>query len=411
MSGRLYADLTQSWSEKGGGVRTYLNRKRRYILEQTRDQHLLIIPGPEDSVVEEPRAITVTIRSPRVPGSPNYRFMLRNGAVGAALDRFRPDLIECQDAYNLPWAALRYRGRNPQTALVASFMTDFPNAYVRRAGERIGGRWVGDAAANICYRYCANLYRRFDRMIALSEHGGADTLRSIGVRRISVVPLGVDIDEFANGVRDESLRTLAGAADGQPLLVYVGRLDHEKRAAKVVEAFQQLPRALDARLVLIGAGPLLEQFERVPGVYATGFIDDAGLLARWLASADVYVSGMADETFGISVIEAQAAGLPVVGVAAGAMLDRVPPALGRLGPVDDEAAMAANIVAVVTDPDRAVMAEAARTHAASYSWDAAMATLFDQAYPAAFERRAAASVKARAVRQPAVAALANDDGL
>ena len=411
MSGRLYADLTQSWSEKGGGVRTYLNRKRRYILEQTRDQHLLIIPGPEDSVVEEPRAITVTIRSPRVPGSPNYRMMLRNGAVRAALDRFRPDLIECQDAYNLPWAALQYRGRNPQTALVASFMTDFPNAYIRRAGERIGGRWLGELGARGGYRYCANLYRRFDRMIALSEHGGADTLRSIGVRRISVVPLGVDIDEIAGGARVESLRALAGAADGQPLLVYVGRLDHEKRAAKVVEAFQRLPQELDARLVLIGAGPLLEQFERVPGVYATGFIDDAGLLARWLASADVYVSGMADETFGISVIEAQAAGLPVVGVAAGAMLDRVPPALGRLGPVDDEAAMAANIVAVVTDPGRAEMAAAARAHAASYSWDAAMTILFEQAYPAAFERRAAASVKARALRQPAVAALANDDGL
>ena len=45
MTGRLYADLTQSWSEKGGGIRVYLNRKRRFILEQTGDRHLLIIPG------------------------------------------------------------------------------------------------------------------------------------------------------------------------------------------------------------------------------------------------------------------------------------------------------------------------------------------------------------------------------
>jgi glycosyltransferase involved in cell wall biosynthesis len=51
-------------------------------------------------------------------------------------------------------------------------------------------------------------------------------------------------------------------------------------------------------------------------------------LAAWLASADLYVSAMADETFGISVIEAQASGLPVVGVAAGAMVDRVPSGLG-----------------------------------------------------------------------------------
>ena len=55
---------------------------------------------------------------------------------------------------------------------------------------------------------------------------------------------------------------------------------------------------------------------------------------------------MADETFGISIIEAQASGLPVVGVAAGAMIDRVTEAMGRLGPVGDGAAMAANILAV-----------------------------------------------------------------
>ena len=411
MSGRLYADLTQSWSEKGGGVRTYLNRKRRYVLEQTRDRHLLIIPGQRDGVAEEGRAITVTIRSPRVPGSPNYRLLLRNGAVGAALDRFRPDLIECQDAYNLPWAALRYRGRNPQTALVASFMTDFPSAYVRRAGERLGGRWVGKTAARICYRYCANLYRRFDRVIALSEHGGADTLRSIGVRRISVVPLGVDVVDFASAVRDEALRTRAGSGEGQLLLVYVGRLDHEKRAATVVDAFRALPATLGARLVLIGAGPLREQFANVPGVHAPGFIRDPAVLAKWLASADVYVSGMADETFGISVIEAQAAGLPVVGVAAGAMIDRVPPALGLLGPVDDYRAMAANIEALVRDPDRAAIADAARAHAASMSWDSAMRTLFEHAYPAAFERRAAAASKARSVPRTPVAALANDKGV
>ena len=53
---------------------------------------------------------------------------------------------------------------------------------------------------------------------------------------------------------------------------------------------------------------------------------------------------MANETFGISVIEAQASGLPVVGVAAGAMVDRVTDGIGRIGPVDDAEAMARNLV-------------------------------------------------------------------
>ena len=50
---QLFCDLTQSWSEVGGGVRTYLLHKRRHILESTPHSHLAIIPGAEDSVVEE----------------------------------------------------------------------------------------------------------------------------------------------------------------------------------------------------------------------------------------------------------------------------------------------------------------------------------------------------------------------
>ena len=390
MTGRLYADLTQSWSEKGGGIRVYLNRKRRFILEQTGDRHLLIIPGAEDAVIEEDRATTVTIRSPHVPGSPNYRLLLRNGAVRAALERFQPDLIECQDAYNLPWAAIAHQKRYPDTALAASFMTDFPTAYTFRMVSRVAGERAGGAAARLAYRYLARLYGRFDTVVALSEHGGADKLRAVGVNEVSVAPLGVDIDDFSPDLRDGRLRAEVGAGPGQPLLIYLGRLDREKRAATVVEAFRLLPPSLGARLVLLGDGPLRDEFSAAPDIRCPGFIRDRNLLARWLASADLYVSGMADETFGISVIEAQASGLPVVGIAAGAMIDRVPPALGRLGPVDDAVAMAANIVTLLKTLDRPAMAAAARAHAASLGWDAAMRCLFDSVYPLAFERRRAA---------------------
>ena len=387
MSGLLYADVTQSWSEKGGGIRVYLNRKRRFILERTQDRHLLVIPGRRDEVVEEARAITVTLRSPKVPGSPNYRLLLRNGAVREALRRFRPDLIECQDAYNLPWAVLRYRRDHPECALVASFMTDFPTAYTKRIGDGLAGDRFGSAAARVAYRYLAGLYRRFDAVIALSEHGGANKLRSIGVERVFVAPLGVDVEEFSEAGRAEVLRAEAGCVGNSPLLIYVGRLDGEKRAATVIEAFARLPVNLGAKLVLIGDGPLRKQFAGLSGVHCTGFIRDRGLLARWLASADLYVSGMADETFGISVIEAQAAGLPVVGVAAGAMIDRVPAGLGLLGPVDDAKAMAANIVALLADPGRAAIRGAAAAHAATLSWDKAMERLFETVYPAAMAAR------------------------
>ncbi len=386
---KTICDLTQSWSEVGGGVRTYLLHKRRHILEATPHRHLMIIPGARDEVVEEDRAVTVTVRSPRVPGSPNYRLLLRNGAVRAALERFRPDLIECQDAYNLPWAAIAHRKRFPATALVAVYMTDFPTVYVGRPVSNILGATVGGLLGRLCYRYAARLYRRFDAVFALSENGGAARLRSLGVDQVEVVPLGVEVGEFGAHRRDPRLRRKLGVSEGQPLLIYVGRLDVEKKPDVVVDAFRSLPRELGAKLVLIGEGPLKEQIAELNDerIIMPGYVNGRPELSRWLASADVYVSGMADETFGISIIEAQASGLPVVGVAAGAMIDRVTPVTGRLGPVGDSAAMAANIQAVL-DGDRRALSERARAEALQFSWDRSMEALFGRLYPAAFARRA-----------------------
>src|SRR3989337_1281685 len=157
---RLFCDLTQSWSDVGGGVRTYLLHKRRHILDSTPHRHLMVIPGPRDEVIDEGRAVTVTIACPPAPGSPNYRLRLRNGAVREALARHRPDLIECQDAYNLPWAALAHRKKNPEVALVAGYFTDFPTVYVERPFRKVIGSTLGGAASRLCYRYCGNLFCR-----------------------------------------------------------------------------------------------------------------------------------------------------------------------------------------------------------------------------------------------------------
>ena len=155
---------------------------------------------------------------------------------------------------------------------------------------------------------------------------------------------------------------------------------------------------LGAQLVLLGDGPLKPQFEALNDrrIHMPGFLSGRAELARWLASADLYVSGMADETFGVSVVEAQASGLPVVGVAAGAMHDRVDPATGRLGSVGDPAAMAANILEMLQS-DRAAIAKAARAKALGETWAHSMEILFDHVYPQAFERAAARAANSSAV--------------
>jgi len=395
--GLLFSDITQSWSDVGGGVRTYLRHKRSHILQKTPHRHLLIVPGPTDrlDIEEGGRAVTATIASPRVPGSPHYRLLLRNQAVRRVLEEQRPDLIECQDAYNLPWSAISYGRRNPSTALVAAYCTDFPTVYVDRPFTKWLGAPIGAAAARICYSYCGALYRRFDAVYAMSENGGAAKLRTLGVPEVDVVPLGVELGQFSPEKRDPRLRRCLGLAGDQPLLIYVGRLDGEKRVEVVTDAFRRLPQSLGASLLLLGDGPLREQFvgREHERIFAPGYCRDRSDLAAWLASADLYVSAMADETFGISIVEAQASGLPVVGVAAGAMVDRVPRGLGLVGEVDDAGAMASNIIAVLRG-DMTAMGERARAHALHFSWDRSMELLFGRVYRSAIACAAARATPA-----------------
>jgi alpha-1,6-mannosyltransferase len=159
----------------------------------------------------------------------------------------------------------------------------------------------------------------------------------------------------------------------------------------VVEAFLRLPESMRAMLVLLGEGPTRPVIaEQLAGKRALlpGYVHDRSDLARWLASADLYASGMANETFGISVIEAQASGLPVVGVAGGAMVDRVTPEIGRIGPVDDAQAMADHLVQLWSGDHRA-MKRAACRHAQQFSWQQSMDSLFGTLYPRALHRAAA----------------------
>jgi len=402
--GRLLCDVTQSWSAVGGGVGTYLRHKRQHILDHTPHRHLLIVPGEVDAVIEDGRTITATVASPKVPGSPNYRLLLRSWQVRRLLERFKPDLIECQDAYNLPWAVIGHAQRHPGTALVAAYMTDFPTVYVERPFARVMGETLAGAASRLCYWYCGKLYSRFDLVYALSENGGAAKMRDLGLDPVEVVPLGVELGEFSPGRRDPALRRKLGVADDSPMLIYAGRLDGEKRAQAVVDAFQLLPDSLGAHLVLLGDGPLREQFRALdqPRLHAPGYVKGRPDLARWLASADLYVSGMADETFGISIIEAQASGLPVVGVAAGAMVDRVDDSIGRLGPVGDSAAMAANILDLWAG-DLPAMRQRALAHARQFGWDKSMDSLFGQIYPLAMRRAAIREAAQAGVLAPAFA--------
>jgi len=145
-------------------------------------------------------------------------------------------------------------------------------------------------------------------------------LRALGVRaRIDVVPSGIDRALFASGRRRRDVRARFGADDGNKLVLSVGRLGREKNLELALHAFARLENAA-ARFVIVGDGAHRAVLERLAArLQIASRTTFAGELARnalpdVYASADAFVFTSSSDTQGLVLVEALAAGTPVVAV-------------------------------------------------------------------------------------------------
>lgn len=374
----IVCDLTHAYHETSGGIRTYVDAKRQYVLEHTGHTHVLIVPGEADAVEHGDRWVTYRVKSPVIPFAAPYRFFVRPRRILDALTDARPDVVELNSLYLEPGQAFRYRKANPRAVVSGYYFTDLPHAYVGAPVSGLLGDAVGGWAERRAEAYVQSIFQRCDLRLAPSP-AQAERLATIGVADVEVAVPGVDLDTFHPGAATPEIVRAAYNVPADALLVsYAGRLDAEKRTDTMVEAVRLVNRTRPAVLLMAGAGP---HRERLEAEQATGapvrvlpYLSTPDL-ARVLASSDLYLTAGPHETFALSVLEAQAAGLPVVGVAAGALTERVLPGLGILGPVDDTPAMAANVLAVVDE--REAMGRAARRHVEDhFSWEATFRHLF-----------------------------------
>jgi alpha-1,6-mannosyltransferase len=388
-------DLTMAYSETSGGIRTYIDHKRRYLREHTSHEHVLIVPGAEDRVESSDRAVTYCIKSPPT-GHGTYRLLWRPDAILRALREATPDVVELGTFFVCPWPGLRYReerragGRRCIT--VGYFHTDLAEAYVEGPLADAVHDWLkpwGGAVEHLglelaevlgkgAERYFGAIFRRCDAMLAATPDEAA-RLAEYGIDAPHVIPLGVDLEAFTPQRRDPALRERFGASEDSCIMIYAGRLDAEKHVDVLLEVLSLLlARGVDARLVLVGDGPLKEQLaaraRELRHGHLCGYLRDRAELARLLASSDVYVTAGPYETFGLSVVEAQASGLPVVGVDAGALQARVVEGTGFLAPVGDAAAMASHVQAAFAQ--RVALGRRARAHVEKhFSWHETFARL------------------------------------
>ena len=347
-------DTTMLFAPKSGGVKRYLLAKRAWLARAHPDlRHTLVTPGPRTRATAEG---VVSIRAPLIPFGDGYRIPASLRKWTRIIAHLKPSLIEAGDAYVPGHAALE--AAEATGAATVGFCHSDPAA--------LAALHFGEWAAAPAQKRWAKFFSRFDRVIAPSAYI-AQRLAESGVPRVAVQPLGVDTDIFHPMRADrEVVRSDLGLDSDTRLLVFAGRPAREKNLETLVEAVEALgPRY---RLMLIAAGANLRPHPQVIGL---NYVRDSKQLARLIASCDAFVHANDQEPFGLIVLEALAAGLPVVGPSTGGVSELIDEEVGQRAQEATAAGMAEAIDALFAR-DLHAISRAARLRAEErHTWDRA----------------------------------------
>jgi phosphatidylinositol alpha 1,6-mannosyltransferase len=321
---------------------------------------LVIAPEPASGTARVAGQLpypVVRVPSIPMPGYPTFRLGLPSRRIAESLLRHSTDVVHLASPFFLGarGSAVTQRLKLPH---VAVFQTDIP-AYA--AAYRVRG--IGEAAA---WRWLRAIHNAADRTLAPST-ASATALHAHGIERVWLWRRGVDTVRFDPRHRSAAVRR-ALAPSGEILVGYVGRLAVEKR----VDLLAPIAKLPGVRLVVIGGGPAEPVLRKaLPGAVFLGPRQGAQL-ARLYASLDVFVHSGPYETFGQTLQEAYASGLPVVAPAAGGPLDLVAHGeTGYLVPPLSAEALTDAVVALAGDAEqRRVFGRAARTMVLTRSWSA-----------------------------------------
>jgi glycosyltransferase involved in cell wall biosynthesis len=254
-------------------------------------------------------------RSPSVPLFlyPDVQWAFpRQRDVVEDLARFRPDVVHVATEFALGLAGVKAAAQLG-LPLIASAHTDY-----EKYAARYGVRWV----LRMGWIYLRWFYGHADRILVPSRVF-QETLRKRGVEHTSLWTRGVDPAHFHPRFRSDAYRRRFGLGPDDLLVSYIGRLAREKDIGRLLRSWEAVRAERgNAQLVLVGQGPLAEGLRRrpIPGVHLTGLLSGRDLSEAY-ASADLFVFPSSTETFGNSLLEAMASGLPSIAVAGGGVLE------------------------------------------------------------------------------------------
>lgn len=269
----------------------------------------LIRPRQLTSFDDEPGIDTLEVRGAALPRYPGLRFGLPAGRhLRQRWNRQRPDAIYVATEGPLGWSAVR-AAKSMGIPVATGFHTRF-DTYA----DHYGVGFLTPMVRN----YLRNFHNRASATLVPTD-ALANELTALGVSTARLLRRAVDTQLFNPEYRDASLRASWQVDETTPVVLYVGRIAAEKNLDLAVRSFRAIQQHVpQARYVWVGDGPAREALQRNhPDFIFAGMLRGEAL-ARHYASADMFVFPSLSETFGNVILEALAAGLPVVAYEEGA---------------------------------------------------------------------------------------------
>jgi glycosyltransferase involved in cell wall biosynthesis len=338
------AVVTETWPPEVNGVAMTLAKLVQGLSHRNHDVQLI---RPRQTKTDSPMSDSsleeVLMRGMPIPRYPELKLGLPSKkTLVKTWTLRRPDVVHIATEGPLGWSALQ-AAKVLKLPVTSDFRTNFQSY-----SKHYGVGWLRKPI--VAY------LRKFHNATACTMVPTRELMRTLsqnGFANLMVVSRGVDTKLFNISKRDTSLRSSWGATDDTKVLISVGRMAPEKNLDQVLKAYEALQVTGQAfKLVMVGDGPLKEQFQkRYPEIIFPGMLSQSNL-AAYYASSDLFIFPSQTETFGNVTLEALASGIPVLAFDCAAARDWVQTGVnGWLVAENNPEGFAAQAVAIFNSKD------------------------------------------------------------
>jgi glycosyltransferase involved in cell wall biosynthesis len=350
------------------GVSTSIQTFREGLAEENIDV-TLIAPSYNNAENDADGKI-MRLPARAIPFDPEDRLMKDKSlrGLGQTLQNQRFDLIHVQTPFAAHYAGLRL-AKQHGIPCIATYHTHFEEYFHHYLPVM-----PRPMARGLTRRLARSQCNALDAVIVPSS-AMHSALRTYGVTRpLHILPTGIPLAQFSPPA-DDGFRARHGLPQDRPLALFVGRVAHEKNLHFLLEAAAHaLKSNPHFALVIAGEGPALPSLKKAAAklgiekdVFFLGYLDRARELPLCYAAANIFAFASTTETQGLVLLEAMAAGLPVLGIPAMGAADIIGPEQGAVCAPHDVQGFGSLMADLIVDAPRlATLSTAGRAFAQTW---------------------------------------------